>query len=62
VSVELPIRIKRTPLLFNKDSDGKAYKDLFPSIDLTCPIPIHLASKKKSTQLYPNFVNENTLK
>ncbi|OUM64965.1 hypothetical protein PIROE2DRAFT_69154 [Piromyces sp. E2] len=62
VSIELPIRIKRTPLLFNKDNDSKTYKDLFPSIDINCPIPVHLGSKKKSSGVYPNFVNENTLK
>ncbi|ORX53876.1 hypothetical protein BCR36DRAFT_411021 [Piromyces finnis] len=62
VSIELPIRIKRTPLIFNKNGDSKIYNDLFPSIELTCPVPIHLGSKKKSSKIYPNFVNEDSLK
>jgi len=62
VSIELPIRIKSNSLLFNRNGDNKDYKDLFPVIDLTCPMPIHLGSKKKTGQIYPNFVNETTLK
>ncbi|KAL6635854.1 hypothetical protein LY90DRAFT_672382 [Neocallimastix californiae] len=58
VSMELPIRIKSAPILFNNDGD----KDLFPIINLNCPLEIHLGSNKKSDQIYPNFVNNNTLK
>eukprot|EP00833_Pecoramyces_ruminatium_P008671 jgi/Orpsp1_1/1182703/evm.model.c7180000082318.1 len=63
VSLELPIRIKTAPLLFNKDIDNKDYKDIFPLIKLNCPLEIHLGSNKnKSNQVYPNFINETTLK
>jgi len=62
VSIELPIRIKSSSLPFHRDTNTKDYKDLFPVIELTCPLPIHLSSKKKSNQVYPNFVNEETLK
>ncbi|KAG4101288.1 hypothetical protein H8356DRAFT_1656393 [Neocallimastix lanati (nom. inval.)] len=61
VSLELPIRIKTAPLLFNKNDDND-YKDLIPTVPLKNLLPIHLGSGKKSNQFYPNFVDENTLK
>jgi len=62
ISIELPIRIKSSTLVFNRDGNNKNYKDLFPVIELNCPLAIHLSSNKKSNITYPNFVNEESLK
>lgn len=62
-AVELPIRIKHTPLTFKNDKkDLQEIETAFSTINISCPLPIHLSSKKVSSQLYPKFVNENTLK